>query len=113
MERSPLRWHMVVLFFLATAISYIDRQTLAVVAPILRDEFGLSNFGYARIVFAFLLAYTIMQPVNGWLVDRLGTRRGFALIMVWWSAAAALHATGQGVRSFSVFRLERDYYGDP
>ncbi len=105
MERSPLRWHMVALFFLATAISYIDRQTLAVVAPILRDEFGLSNFGYARIVFAFLLAYTFMQPVNGWLVDRLGTRRGFALIMVWWSAAAALHAAGQGVRSFSVFRI--------
>lgn len=98
------RW-IVALLFAATAISYIHRQTLAVVAPELRDALGLSNTEYSRIVFSFLLSYTIMQAVTGWVMDRLGTRRGFALIMAWWSAAAMLHALGQGVTSFSLFRF--------
>jgi ACS family hexuronate transporter-like MFS transporter len=100
-----LRWHLVALLFAATAISYIDRQTLSVAAPVIRDELSISNFGYARIVFSFLLAYTIMQPVTGWLIDRTGTRTGFALVMGWWSAAAMLHALAQGVLSFSLLRF--------
>ena len=60
---------MVGLLFLATAISYIDRQTLAVVAPMLRNELGISNFGYARILSSFLMAYTVMQAVTGWMID--------------------------------------------
>ena len=99
------RRSIVALLLAATTISYIDRQTLAVVAPVLRDELGISNSGYARIVFSFLLSYTIMQGVTGWLIDRLGTRRGFALIMAWWSAAAMLHGLGQGVASFSFYRF--------
>ncbi len=99
------RWWIVALLFAATAISYLDRQTLAVVAPVLRDELGISNFGYARMVFSFLLAYTAMQPVTGDLVDRVGTRSGFAVIMAWWSTAAMLHAFGRGILSFSILRL--------
>lgn len=105
MTLGHLRWWIVSLLFAATAISYLDRQTLAVVAPVLRDELGISNFGYARMVFAFLLAYTLMQPIAGWLVDRVGTRRGFAILMAWWSIAAMLHALGRGVFSFSVLRF--------
>lgn len=106
MRKIPnLRWVIVGLLFTATAISYVDRQNLTVVAPTLRDELGISNFGYARILFAFLLSYTIMQGVTGWLVDRLGTRKGFALVMFWWSIAAILHCLGRGVVSFSAFRF--------
>ena len=100
-----LRWVIVALLFLATAISYIDRQTLGVLAPLLRDQLSISNFGYARILASFLLAYTIMQPVTGWMIDRLGTRAGFSLIMLWWSIAAILHSLGRGVLSFSVYRF--------
>lgn len=100
-----LRWSILALLFAATSISYVHRQALSVVAPVLRDELSISNFGYARIVFAFLLSYTIMQAVTGWLIDRLGTRAGFAAIVGWWSAAAMLHALGRDVFSFSVFRL--------
>ncbi len=99
------RWYVVALLFAATAISYIDRQNLTVVAPILRDELGISNSGYAQILSAFLLAYTIMQALTGWLIDKLGTRNGFALIMLWWSVAAMLHAFGEGVVSFSIYRF--------
>jgi ACS family hexuronate transporter-like MFS transporter len=101
----PLRWYIVALVFAATAVSYVQRQTLSVVAPLLRDDLAITNFEYARIVFSFLLAYTIMQPVTGWLIDRTGTRVGFALVLGWWSLAAMLHAFAQGVVSFSVCRF--------
>lgn len=71
----------------------------------LRDEMGISNSGYAQILTAFLLAYTIMQGVTGWLIDKVGTRKGFAIIMLWWSIAAMLHAFGEGVVSFSIYRF--------
>jgi ACS family hexuronate transporter-like MFS transporter len=77
-----------------------------VTAPVLRDELGISNFGYARMVFSFLLDYTLLQPVTGWLIDWIGTRRGFAIIiMAWWSIAAVLHAFARGILSFSVLRF--------
>ncbi|MCP5114266.1 MAG: MFS transporter [bacterium] len=87
-----LRWWIAALLFLATVINYIDRQTLSVLAPVLRDEFGMSNTDYSRIVSAFMLAYLIMQTGSGRLMDKLGTRRGFSLCIIWWSVAAMLHA---------------------
>lgn len=103
--RSNLRWVIVALLFAATAISYIDRQTLSIVAPVLREELEISNVGYAQILSAFLFAYTIMQAATGWLIDRVGTRKGFAIIMAWWSVAAILHAFGDGVVSFAIYRF--------
>ncbi|MDY6946264.1 MAG: MFS transporter [Pseudomonadota bacterium] len=106
MKKIPnFRWVIVLLLFAATAISYVDRQVLTVLAPTLRDQLNISNTGYASILTAFLLAYTFMQPVTGWLVDRIGTRMGFALIMGWWSIAAGLHAFGSSVASFAIYRF--------
>lgn len=102
---ANFRWAIVALLFAATAISYVDRQVLTVLAPTLRDNLGISNTGYASILTAFLLAYTFMQPVTGWLIDRIGTRLGFALIMAWWSAAAVLHAFGTSVATFAACRF--------
>ena len=103
MTRS--RWWVVTLLFLATVINYVDRQTLSVLAPVLRDEFHMTNTDYSRIVFAFLLAYMVMQSGAGRMMDRLGTRRGFSLSITWWSAAAMLHATANSILSFGLFRF--------
>ncbi len=100
-----LRWVMIGLAFLATMINYLDRQTLSVAAPLLRDRFHISNVGYSRIVFAFMLAYTIMNGASGPLLDRLGTRIGYALCMLWWSAAALLHAFSTGIWSLGTYRF--------
>ncbi|HEY0941572.1 MAG TPA: MFS transporter [Steroidobacter sp.] len=106
MNKIPnFRWVVVLMLFAATAISYVDRQVLTVLAPTLRDQLHISNTGYASILTAFLFAYTLMQPVTGWLIDRIGTRLGFAIIMAWWSVAASLHALGTGVASFAVYRF--------
>jgi ACS family hexuronate transporter-like MFS transporter len=74
-----MRWVMIGLVFFATVINYLDRQTLSVVAPVLRHEFQMTHTTYSRVVFAFMLAYTIMNGVAGPLLDRFGTRLGYAL----------------------------------
>ena len=96
---------MIALVFLATVINYLDRQTLSVAAPVLREQFRMSNVEYSRVVFAFMLAYTIMNGVSGPLVDRLGTRLGYALCMAWWSVSAILHMFARGVWSLGVYRF--------
>ncbi|RPI22677.1 MAG: MFS transporter [Acidobacteria bacterium] len=102
---SPWRWFMIGLVFWATVINYLDRQTLSVVAPVLREEFGMSNVTYSRVVFGFLLAYTIMNGVSGPLIDRLGTRLGYALCMLWWSGSAILHAFATGPWTLGLARF--------
>lgn len=105
MKPSPRRWLMISLVFWATVINYLDRQTLSVAAPVLRDQFHMSNEAYSRILFAFLLAYTIMNGLSGPIIDKLGTRLGYALSMAWWSASALLHGLARGPFSLGVFRF--------
>src|SRR5215469_1609185 len=96
---------MISLAFWATVINYLDRQTLSVAAPVLRDQFHMSNVTYSRVIFAFMLAYTIMNGVSGPLIDRIGTRLGYALTMAWWSASAMLHAVTTGSWTLGVYRF--------
>lgn len=100
-----LRWWIAGLLLAATVINYLDRQTLSVLAPLLRDLFGMSNTDYSRIVFAFMLAYTFMQSGSGRILDWLGTRRGFSLTILWWSVAAMLHAAAGSALHFGACRF--------
>jgi ACS family hexuronate transporter-like MFS transporter len=102
---SPLRWRMIGLAFWATAINYLDRQTLSVAAPVLSEQFHMSDVDYSRVTTAFLFAYTIMNGVSGPLIDRLGTKLGYGLCVLWWSVAAMLHALSQGAFSLGVWRF--------
>jgi ACS family hexuronate transporter-like MFS transporter len=96
---------MISLAFFATVINYLDRQTLSVAAPVLREQFHMSNVTYSRVVFGFLLAYTIMNGVSGPLIVRLGTKLGYALCIAWWSTASILHAFARGAFSLGFFRF--------
>jgi ACS family hexuronate transporter-like MFS transporter len=96
---------MIAFAFLATLINYLDRQTLSVASPVLREQFHMTNTAYSRVLFAFLLAYTIMNGISGPLIDRLGARLGYALCMLWWSVAALLHAFARGPLSLGAFRF--------
>ncbi len=91
--------------FLATVINYLDRQALSVMAPELREKFHMSNEAYGYVLSAFMLAYTISNGISGSLVDRLGTRLGYAACMAVWSTAGILHSLTVGTWSLAGFRF--------
>ena len=91
--------------FASTTINYIDRQTLSVLAPYLKREFVWSNSDFALLVIAFRAAYAIFQPVSGRLLDRLGTRRGLSLAVLWYSGVAVATSLATGLGSFAAFRF--------
>ena len=94
-----------VLLFFAAALCFLDRQVLSVLAPKITAEFGLSNTVYSRIVFAFVLSYTIMLALGGRLMDRLGTRRGLGYSVGFWSLASASHAFVTGPWTLGIARF--------
>ncbi len=100
-----LRYYMVGLLFFASVISYVDRQTLSVNAPYIREDLGLSNTEYGYLVNAFLVAYTIGPIITGRLVDRMGSGLGLSLFIGWWSIAGMMHAATRGLSSLAVFRF--------
>lgn len=99
------RWWMLTLLVLAAVINYLDRQSLSVAAPVVRKQFGMSNSDYAWVVNSFLLAYTVFHLLSGRLLDRVGTKTGYAIAMAFWSAASMAQALAQGMWSFSVIRF--------
>jgi ACS family hexuronate transporter-like MFS transporter len=103
---SP-RWRIALLISAAIAISYFDRQTLPVAIKAIQLEIPISNTQFSQLQAAFLTAYALMYAGGGKLVDVLGTRLGFLLIMAWWSVACASHglATSFGMLAMSRFLL--------
>jgi ACS family hexuronate transporter-like MFS transporter len=85
-------WALCWLLFAATALSFLDRQVLSVLAPTLTSEFSMSNVTYSRVLFAFQLSYTVMFSLGGRLMDRFGAHLGMAFSVGVWSAASAAHA---------------------
>jgi ACS family hexuronate transporter-like MFS transporter len=94
-----------IMLFLATMINYADRLALAVVSPDIRKEFGMNEQDYAHVVALFMAAYAIMYAGSGYVVDRMGTRRGFALFIFSWSVAGMLHAAAVGKWSLGACRF--------
>jgi ACS family hexuronate transporter-like MFS transporter len=85
------KWYFVALVTAAIAISYFDRQTLPVAISAIQRTIPLSNQQFSWLQFAFLIPYAVLYAAGGRMLDIVGTRRGFILIMLWWSAACALH----------------------
>jgi ACS family hexuronate transporter-like MFS transporter len=86
-----LRWSFVGLVTAAIAISYFDRQTISVAITAIEGSIPISEREFSYLQSAFLISYAALYAIGGRLLDRLGTRRGFLLIMLWWSMACALH----------------------
>jgi ACS family hexuronate transporter-like MFS transporter len=99
------RWRICALLFAATTLNYIDRQVLGVLAPDLTQRFGWSEVDYSNIVTAFQAAYAIGLISAGALIDKLGTRIGYALAICVWSVAAMSHALAGSVMGFAAARF--------
>ena len=101
MNRPPdvtrFRWLVLSIFVLSTAINYLDRQTLATVAPLLRREFRLSNTDYGLLLTAFSVAYSVSAPFMGMLIDRIGLNRALPLAVAVWSSTGIATAFTRGL----------------
>jgi ACS family hexuronate transporter-like MFS transporter len=100
-----LRWYIGGLLFLSTVINYIDRQTFSVLGPYLKTEYEWTNSDFALVLIAFRVAYAVGQTIAGRIVDRLGTRAGLSLSVVWYSIAAMATSLAVGLKSFAGFRF--------
>jgi D-galactonate transporter len=101
---TRIRWAIVFLAFLGTAINYIDRANLGVAEMAIREQLHLSKAQMGLVLSAFFWTYAVCQLPAGWLVDRLGARATYAFACLWWSAFTALTAFGQGFWSLLVCR---------
>ena len=102
---APVRWRIAWIVSAAIAISYLDRQTLPVAISAIQKEIPLTNLQFSYLQSAFLLAYAFMYAGGGKLADVLGTKRGFAAIMIFWSLACASHALATGFAMLAASRL--------
>jgi len=100
-----LRWYVAGLLCLASALNYLDRQTLSVLIGTIKDELHLTNASYGAINAWFLVSYGVMYAVSGRVIDVIGTRRGFMVFVAGWSVANMLHMFAATVGQFSFFRL--------
>ena len=98
------RWVICALIFFATTINYIDRQVLGILAPDLQGIIGWNEKEYGFIVTAFQAAYAASLLLTGWLIDRIGTRMGYSLSIIFWSIAAMGHALARSALGFGVWR---------
>ncbi len=101
---ANLRWRIIALLFIGTVLNYVARNSLGVLAPVLKTDLHITTAQYSYVVGAFQLSYTLMLPVCGILIDRIGLRWGFALFAAIWSLANMAHAAAFGWISLALFR---------
>jgi MFS transporter, ACS family, hexuronate transporter len=104
-RRRTFPWFTLTMLFAATAMSFLDRQVLSTLAPRIIAEFGMSNSAYSHVIFAFQLSYTAMSAVGGYLIDRIGVKRGLGLSLGLWSLASAAHAIARSVLWLGIARF--------
>ena len=98
------RLRILLLVMAGTVINYIARNTLGVLAPVLQHDLAITTTQYSYVVGAFQLAYTLMQPIGGILIDRIGLTAGFALFALAWSVAGMAHGAARGWLSLAALR---------
>lgn len=101
---GKLRWWIISLVTLGTVLNYLARSSLAVAAPTLKQAFDMSTQQYSWVVAAFQGAYTVAQPLAGYVLDLIGLRLGFALFAVGWSLSNCAHVFAVGWPSLAMFR---------
>jgi MFS transporter, ACS family, hexuronate transporter len=100
-----MRWTVCAMLFIATSINYMDRQVIAILKPTLEHSIGLTEINYGYVVDAFQIAYAIGLLAAGRLIDRLGTRIGYMLVMAVWSLSAMGHALASTALEFGIARF--------
>ena len=102
---KKLRWWMLVLFLFGVTVNYITRNSLGILAPELKTSLGITTEQYSWIVGAFQLAYTLFQPLCGWLIDVIGLKVGFMVCAIIWALACMFHAGASSWIHLAILRF--------
>ena len=100
-----LRWWIGGLLFASTVINYIDRQTLSILSPYLKRDFHWTNTDYAHLLISFRVAYSLGQSICGRFIDKIGSRRGLTLSVIWYSIASICTSFARGFFGFAFIRF--------
>ncbi|RRA97628.1 MFS transporter [Larkinella rosea] len=103
--QKNIRWLIVFLLFIATGLSFLDRQVLSIAILKIQEEFHITDVQYGMINTSFLISYAIMFTLGGWLIDRIGGRMGLAVSVGVWSIANSLHAVMSSFSQLLTFRF--------
>jgi ACS family hexuronate transporter-like MFS transporter len=103
--KNNLRWLIVFLLFIATGLSFLDRQVLSIAILKIQEEFNITDVQYGMINTSFLISYAVMFTLGGWLIDRIGGKMGLALSVGLWSIANSLHAVMTNFTQLLTFRF--------
>jgi ACS family hexuronate transporter-like MFS transporter len=98
-------WSVAIVATLTMTVSYIDRQTLAVLGPSVKPALGLNSTQFGILASAFAIAYLVATPLAGWWIDHFGARRGMVRSVFAWTAVAALHAIVPGFGVLFALRI--------
>jgi len=104
-KRDRRRWWIVWTLFCSTAINYVNRQTLSVLAPVITREFHLSHSQLSNIFGAFQIAYAGTWLIGGIFLDIVGTRLGLSIAVIWWSVVSVLTSFVNSPFSLGVLRF--------
>jgi len=105
MKIRPLRWWIAGLLAIATALSYLDRSSFPLVVSEVRKDIAISDTDYGTLTSLFLIAYGLMYGGGGWILDRLGTRWGYFVMITWWSAANFFTGYVTSLAGLKLFRF--------
>jgi len=107
MQKSSinLRWKIIFLLSLASALNAIDRNTLGILANTIQAEFSWTDSDYANLTAMFIFSYTLMYALSGRIIDKIGTRKGLGIFLGGWSLVTILHSVARTVGQFSVARF--------
>ncbi|MBD2704021.1 MFS transporter [Spirosoma sp. BT702] len=103
--QKHVRWLIVFLLFIATGLSFLDRQVLSIAIIKIQEEFKITDVQYGMINTSFLISYAIMFTLGGWLIDRVGGKLGLAISVGVWSVANSLHAVMTNFSQLLTFRF--------
>lgn len=103
--KNNYRWLIAVLILIATIINYLDRQLIGLLKPTLEETFEWSEVDFAKIIMAFTAANAAGLLLFGRVIDKIGTKLGYTLSVIIWSAAGMLHAVAKSVSGFSIARV--------
>lgn len=98
-------WTVALVAAFTMMVSYVDRSTLSVLAPTVREQLGMTKTDYGFLTSAFSIAYLVAVPISGWWIDRQGARRGLLMSVLVWSSIAALHALVPGFAALFALRI--------